>query len=208
MSLFRFLLLCLLFQPAWPAAAADLAVQVSSGKATEGAVVSLHIIGRPTPVPKPRGSYAVSQRNIQFHPFVSLVPVGAIVSFPNFDTVRHHVYSFSPAKLFELKLYAKDQTRTMQFDQAGTVALGCNIHDSMSAFIFVTDTIWSSLTDHGGNVLFRDLPRGRYSIEVWHPYLRGAGNRVSREIDVTAADQHIAIPVTLRAPPMHNMSGY
>ncbi len=73
--------------------------------------------------------------------------VGATVSFPNLDPFRHHVYSFSPAKRFELKLYAKDQTRSVTFDKAGIVAIGCNIHDSMSAFIFVTDTVWTARTD-------------------------------------------------------------
>ena len=76
-----------------------------------------------------RGRFVVSQRNIQFHPFLTIVPVGADVSFPNLDPTKHHVYSFSPAKRFELKLFARDQSRTVHFDKPGVVALGCNIHD-------------------------------------------------------------------------------
>ena len=74
---------------------------------------------------------------MQFHPFVLIVPVGAKVSFPNLDPTRHHVYSFSPAKQFELKLFARDQSRSVVFDKPGVVALGCNIHDAMTAFIVV-----------------------------------------------------------------------
>ncbi|HET6942615.1 MAG TPA: methylamine utilization protein, partial [Sphingomicrobium sp.] len=89
--------------------------------------------------PSTGGTFSVSQRDMQFHPFVLVVPVGAKVSFPNLDPTRHHVYSFSPAKKFELKLFAKDQSRSVVFDKPGVVALGCNIHDAMTAFIYVAD---------------------------------------------------------------------
>ena len=91
----------------------------------------------------------VAQQNLQFQPFLN-VPVGADVSFPNFDPTKHHVYSFSPAKRFELKLFARDQSRTVHFDKAGVVALGCNIHDQMSAFIVVTDSGWTAQTNAPG----------------------------------------------------------
>ena len=96
---------------------------------------------RPRAARAPPGRhYYLRQRQHQFHPFVLVVPVGANVSFPNFDPTRHHVYSFSPAKRFELKLFARDQSRSVRFDKPGVVALGCNIHDQMSAFIDVVDT--------------------------------------------------------------------
>src|SRR5215469_12722398 len=79
--------------------------------------------------------YRMAQDHLQFDPFVLIVPQGATVSFPNLDTVRHQVYSFSPAHPFELKLYGRDQTRTVRFDKTGVIALGCNIHDGMVAFI-------------------------------------------------------------------------
>ena len=80
---------------------------------------------------------------MMFHPFVSVVPVGATVDFPNLDATRHHVYSFSPAKRFDLKLFARDQTRSIRVDKAGVIAIGCNIHDQMSAFLFVSATRWA-----------------------------------------------------------------
>src|SRR5580698_9051090 len=75
--------------------------------------------------------YRMAQQNMQFDPFVLIVPVGADVSFPNLDTVRHHVYSFSTAKTFELKLFGHDETRVVHFDKAGGVQLACHIHHSL-----------------------------------------------------------------------------
>ncbi|MEI9926710.1 MAG: hypothetical protein WDN44_02065 [Sphingomonas sp.] len=86
--------------------------------------MTISLVGRPTPAVQPGGTYTVDQKNIQFHPFVLVVPLNSNVSFPNLDPVRHHVYSFSPAKRFELKLYAREQNRSVRFDKAGVVALG------------------------------------------------------------------------------------
>ena len=112
----------------------------------------------------------------------SVVPVGANVSFPNRDATKHHVYSFSPAKRFELKLFARDQSRSVRFDKPGVVALGCNIHDSMSAFIVVTDSPWTARTDGKGVVQFANAPNAAARLSVWHPYLRAPGNVLARRI--------------------------
>ena len=76
---------------------------------------------------------------------------------------------------FELKLFAKDQSRTVHFDKAGVVALGCNIHDQMSAFIVVTDSAWTARTDGQGMASFDDAPNAPAPVTVWHPYLRARG---------------------------------
>lgn len=165
------------------------------------AVVTVHLIGRSTPGMKAGGSYTVNQKNIQFHPFVLMVPVGSEVSFPNLDPVRHHVYSFSSAKKFELKLYAKEQNRTITFDKPGIVALGCNIHDQMSAFIDVVDTAYAVQTDASGNAVFNGVPPGQISIEVWHPYLRAPGGMLKKQVTLGASGASETMAVTLRAPP-------
>src|SRR3982751_45695 len=142
-----------------PLGAAPLAVRVvdGSGRPVRDAVVAFHPSAGARS-PRPGGHYVVSQKDIQFHPFLTIVPVGADVSFPNFDSTKHHVYSFSAAKRFELKLFARDQSRTVHFDKAGVVALGCNIHDAMTAFIVVTDTAWTARTNGQGMAMFADAP--------------------------------------------------
>jgi plastocyanin len=124
-------------------------------------------------------TYQVAQQNLQFDPFVLVVPVGADVAFPNRDTVRHHVYSFSPTKTFELKLYGQDETRVVHFDKPGIVPLGCNIHDNMVAFIVVVDTPYAAKTDAAGNAVIHGVPAGAQPVKVWHPYLRAPGNALA-----------------------------
>lgn len=197
-----------LLSAAAAAGARPLAVHVvdPSGHPVPNAVVAVRAAGQPARAPVVHGPYVMSQKDLQFHPFVLVVPVGADVSFPNFDATKHHVYSFSPAKKFELKLFAKEQSRTVHFDKAGIVPLGCNIHDQMSASIFVTDSLWTAKTDVRGMVQFPDAPDGAATLTVWHPYLRAPSNSIERPL--APAERSADVVVRLRAPPVQGMSGY
>ncbi|WP_296679589.1 methylamine utilization protein [Novosphingobium sp.] len=156
----------------------------ADGRVLSGAVVSITVAGAPRP--QPRGTYTMSQQNIAFAPHVLIVPVGATVSFPNRDRVRHHAYSFSPAKRFELKLYGRDETKSVTFDRPGVAAIGCNIHDAMSAFVFVTTTPFVAITDGSGRVVIDGVPPGQVSLALWHPSIRAPNNSVSRPAIVAA----------------------
>jgi plastocyanin len=186
--------------PPLPVASVAVTVRAANGKPIANMVVIVRLIGRATPEPRIGGGYAVRQQNIQFNPFLSVVPINADVAFPNLDTVRHQVYSFSPVKRFELKLYAREQNRTVRFDRAGPVSLGCNIHDQMTAFIYVTDSVFTARTDGNGRVVFSGVPAGAVSITVWHPYLRAPGNQVSRQITLGGGANE-SFTVALRPPP-------
>jgi len=183
-----------------PVGAAALSVRVvdSSGRPVRDAVVTLYPSAG-AHAPRPSGRYVVSQQNLQFRPFLSIVPVGADVSFPNFDNTKHHVYSFSAAKRFELKLFARDQSRTVHFDKPGVVALGCNIHDQMSAFIVVTDSAWTARTNAQGIAAFEDAPGGSGRVTVWHPYLRAPGGLMQQAI--APGQRNASFSVRLRPPP-------
>lgn len=186
---------------AGPLSAAPLVVRVvdASGRPVRDAVVTLYPAGNAARAPNAGGRFVVSQKDIQFHPFLTIVPVGANVSFPNLDPTKHHVYSFSPAKRFELKLFAKDQSRTVHFDKPGVVALGCNIHDQMSAFIVVADSVWTARTNAKGMVTFGDAPNSSGSVTVWHPYLRAPGG--SMQQSVSTGQRSANFSVRLRPPP-------
>ncbi len=204
------ILLLATFLAAPVAQARTLSVRVTdaNGKPARDVVVTLRPQGRPSPAPHALTGYSIDQKNTQFHPFISVVPVGATVSFPNFDPFKHHVYSFSPAKPFQLKLFAKDQTRSVTFDRAGIVAVGCNIHDSMSAFIYVTDTALTARTHIDGRASFPDVQSAPYTITLWHPYLSAPGNSVIRRVAAGTSDESENVVVRLRPAPMHNMSAY
>jgi len=191
-----------------PLAAAPFNVRVvdASGHPVRDAVVTLYPAAGVARPAHAGGRYVVAQQNLQFRPFLTVVPVGADVSFPNLDPTKHHVYSFSTAKKFELKLFAKDQSRTVHFDKAGVVALGCNIHDQMSAFIFVTDTAWTARTNAQGMASFPDAPSAPARVAVWHPYLRAPGGQV--EQTMAATQRSMNFQVRLRPPPAMAMTDY
>lgn len=190
------------------AAAADLTVVVKTvaGAPVADAVVTVYPQSGAAPLSANHFNWPmkVSQQNIQFHPFVLIAPVGATVAFPNLDKVRHHVYSFSPAHPFELKLYGTDEERSVRFDKAGVIALGCNIHDQMLAFIKVVDTPYAAKTDASGTVTLHGLPAGTATLKLWRPYLRAPGNEVARMVSLGHGTEVFSVDV--RQPPaMHGM---
>ena len=173
-----------------PATAGDLAISVrdAAGRPVQDAVVTVHpASGVPRGPIRFAWPLRMSQQDIQFQPYVLVVPVGGAVSFPNLDRVRHQVYSFSRGNRFELELYGRDESRTHTFAAAGVAALGCNIHDQMLAYIKVVDTPWAAKTSSSGDVTLTAIPAGGATLRVWHPRLAGRGNEISRPLTITAA---------------------
>ena len=121
----------------------------------------------------------MDQQNKEFVPYVLPVEVGTAVNFPNNDKIKHHVYSFSPAKKFELPLYTTPP-EPMLFDRPGVVALGCNIHDWMVAYIVVVPTPYFTKSSAKGNWQIANVPAGDYDVQVWHPLLRSETGTVQR----------------------------
>ena len=199
-------LIALLMTPslAW---AGDLVVSVrtSAGKPVADAVVMLHPqAGVPKTPIRFAWPYRMAQQKMQFTPFVLVAPVGAEVSFPNLDLILHHVYSFSPAKTFELKLYGHDETRRVRFDRPGVVSLGCNIHDDMSGFIRVVDTPYAAKTDAYGQAVIHDAPAGAGQLVLWHPYLKAARNELAQTVTPAASTLQVKFTADLRTPPMRH----
>jgi plastocyanin len=184
---------------AW-AADVTIIVRTAAGKPVADAVVTLD--GRAkTSSFKPQARYLVEQRDLAFLPHVSVVPTGASVSFPNLDRTQHHVYSFSAAGPFELRLFPRGETRSVRFERPGSIAVGCNIHDQMSAFIRVTDAPFAGVTDHEGRVVLADVEAGAFSLGVWHPQQAKSldGLAVSRAVQIKAdGAQTETIEVALR----------
>jgi plastocyanin len=161
------LLLC--FSLAAPAAPFTVLVKDASGQPLADAVVAVELRGKPARTTTAKAE--MGQRDRQFTPQLLVVQTGTAVSFPNFDTVRHHVYSFSPTKTFEIRLYAGTPAAPVVFDKSGVATLGCNIHDRMSARIIVVDTPLFARTDAKGQATL-DLPAGDHELLLWHASLR------------------------------------
>ena len=172
-----------------------------AGKPLPQAVVSIEPMTGKLPV-QPTPSAQVAQFKRQFVPRVSVVTVGTPVAFPNQDTVRHHVYSFSPTKNFELKLYAGVPVQPVLFDKPGIAVLGCNIHDQMAAWIAVVDTPFYAVTDADGNARVNAVTAGSYRLKVWHPGLPGTSDGVSQPLTVGAANIEKVVRLEIGANPL------
>ncbi len=135
---------------------------------------------------KPAEGVEIAQDRRRFEPAVTVVTVGTAVAFPNRDSVRHHVYSFSPAKTFELKLYAGRPANPVLFDRPGIAVLGCNIHDTMIAWVMVVETPWHGITPAAGTLRL-DAPPGSYRLRVWHPGLPVGAPALDQALEVAAA---------------------
>lgn len=175
--------------PASVALGATLAVHVESadGRVLPGAVVTVHALDNPGRRAPPQRA-VMDQVNRAFDPDLLVIPVGSTIEFPNSDSVSHQIYSFSPAKRFQLPLYRGKPYPPVPFEQPGIVTLGCNIHDAMLAYVLVTDAPWFGRTDSSG-AWDVELPKGNYRVEIWHPRMRDEAADLERRLTVGDTDR-------------------
>jgi plastocyanin len=148
---------------------------------------------------------AVDQVDRQFVPYVKTVFVGARVRFPNSDHIRHQVYSFSPAKKFELPLYAGTEAPPVLFDKPGVVVLGCNIHDWMVGYVYVSETPFFAKTESAGTASIDGMPPGEYTVRIWHPSMEGPEETTARRVTLkadgaTTAEWSLGVKPSFRVP--------
>ena len=167
------MLVCLILPAGALAAKLSANVHAGDGKPLPNAVVvAIPEDGRLPPVNKT--VEVVDQIDKEFVPYVKPVRAGSYVQFPNKDNIRHHVYSFSPPKRFELPLYSGTPAEPVLFDKPGVVKLGCNIHDWMLGYVYVAETPYFGKSGGGGRVELDQLPAGGYQVRVWHPRMQGS----------------------------------
>jgi hypothetical protein len=157
-------------------------VRDASGKPLPNTVVVAVPIDRALPPLRP-GMEIVDQIDKEFVPYVKVVRAGSSVLFPNKDNVRHHVYSFSPAKKFELPLYRGTPAQPQLFETPGIVKLGCNIHDWMIGYVYVAESPYFGKTLKEG-VVDLELAPGRYRVRAWHPRMSEAEAQTVKEVQV------------------------
>lgn len=188
----RSFLTLLVFLASIRAGAATLTVDVRTarGVAMPDAVVYAIREGRESTAPVKRKA-VMDQKNRIFVPHVLPVQTGTAVEFPNSDDIRHQVYSFSKVKKFQLPLYSGMPANPIVFDKPGVAALGCNIHDRMSAYIVVVDTPHFGVTGKEGRVTLSNLSAGKYIVNVWHSEL--GADPVPLTLD--ASDQELVFAV-------------
>ena len=198
--------------------------QAESSRAV-GVVVWLTPLDSHTPLkPFPAGSLKLVQHNKSFEPHLLIVPVGAVVQFPNHDPFFHNVFSLFEGKRFDLGLYEAGSSRNVSFDRPGVSYIFCNIHSEMSAVVIALDTPYYSVSTSKGEIVIPDVPVGRYSMHLWYETaLPETLKTLTREINVTESSSTLGVlQVTAERaasahknkygmdyePPAPNTSGY
>ena len=181
-------------------AAGDLVVNVvdPAGRAVAEVVVTVSPMPA-TAIPPAPAPAVMDQRQLAFAPQVLVVGLGARVDFPNSDSVSHQVYSFSPPKKFQLPLYKGQPHTPVTFDQPGLVVLGCNIHDHMVGYIYVTDASFFGKTDSAGAWRQSALAAGDYRLTVWSPFIDDPAAKLTRTLRVEAKDSTVTLVQLARA---------
>lgn len=190
---FKFLAATTLLLVATHASATTLSVVVhdADGAPLDQAVVTVDAGSVADPA---QSTAVIDQVNRMFVPHVSVVRTGTSVSFPNRDDIRHHLYSFSTAKTFELPLYKGTPAEPVVFDTKGIVTLACNIHDWMLGFVYVTDAPSFVVTGEDGRAKFELPERADYRVTVWHPSL---GPETEGQVSVVPSDGGAALEVRM-----------
>jgi plastocyanin len=170
-------------------------VAVYATPASGDVAAAAHAAGEPKAI--------MDQHDMQFVPHLLVVQTGTEITFPNGDNVSHHVYSFSEAKRFELKLYKGDVYPPVTFDQPGVVVLGCNIHDGMLGYVVVVDTPHFAKTDEQGVARIDGVASGDYVVAAWTPRARPAALPPTQQLTVGDGTVAAQIRITGRLSPAH-----
>lgn len=171
------------------------------GKPLADAVITVHVPGRRARAPaKP---LAVVQEDFSFKPYVTVVPAGAAMLFPNRDRVAHHLRASSSEYTFEFPIYEPGRTPApVLLDQPGTIQLNCLIHTSMRAYVRVVDTPFAVVTDSHGTARFDDLPEGAFEVRGWHPDLILQAPRQEFRAGPTPANLQMKFPLLPQPRPV------
>ena len=188
-----------------PALAANVTVTVTNaaGQPLADAVVYAEPASGPQ-MAKGLAKAEIEQKARKFAPLVSVVQTGAEVSFPNNDTVRHHVYSFSAPKQFDIKLYSGVPGKPVTFDKPGTVVIGCHIHDQMVADVHIVGTPYFGKTDAAGTIKLEGLSNGKYQLKAWHYGLPAGAAPGEQAFTASAAESNASFSLNTRATPVAN----
>jgi plastocyanin len=158
------------------------------------------------PIPPLAGSQiataTIDQKDETFVPFVVVIRTGGTVTFRNGDRIRHHVYSFSPIRQFEFVQPPGDISPPIRFDRPGEAALGCNIHDQMIAYVYVTNAPWAAVTGANGQAMIAAVPAGHYVATVWHPRLKPRSEPPAVAVALATANSALAVTLPV-LPPRH-----
>ncbi len=199
------------------ALAVDIQVESIEGKPLKDMVVYLVPVSAPSAAGQVTAKpIEIHQKDKKFAPYITVVQKGYEAQFKNEDDITHHIYSALGPKRFSFKLRSDDGAKSILFDKAGHVSMGCNIHDWMSGHVLVIDTPFYTQTNAQGIAHINDVPAGQYQLNVWHPQLQSEENRFimpvmlpsSNRVEVKLTAKMAAIPEQKSLDDFEFLEGY
>jgi len=190
-------------QSATPAHAVDAIVTDARGQAVADAVVTaVPAAGNSPPIPAAAApaTHIIDQKNETFIPYIEVFRPGDKVVFHNSDRTRHHAYSFAPARQFEFVLGPGESSPPLQLNQAGVIAVGCNIHDRMITYFYVTEAPYVARSAADGRAHL-DLPPGNFDLRVWHPRQRPGSPDNAQAVGAGDGSKSFAFSLSLLPDP-------
>jgi len=178
----------------------------SAASQAGGVVVWLTPLDSKTSLKPTTGPLKLTQHRKSFEPHILVVPVGAVVQFPNHDPFFHNVFSLFEGKRFDLGLYEAGSSRNVSFDRPGISYIFCNIHAEMSAVVIALETPYYSISNPKGEIVLADVPVGRYAMHVWYETaLPETLKTLTHDINVTAGMSTLGV---LQIPTEHSSTAH
>lgn len=192
-----------------PAGAGDITIMVhdADGAPVTNAIVTLSAADV-QPAPHTSTTTIIDQQHEQFKSLVSLVRPGDKVRFHNSDAVLHHVYSFAPINQFDMLVRPAETTPETLYAAAGIAAIGCNVHDDMRTYVFVTGLPFAAMTGDDGRAKILSAPAGATELSVWHPLAKGRNQTMTSAIVIDSGAQEVTIEIALRPSRRRTPSRY
>ena len=133
----------------------------------KNAIVALLDVPLPADYQVPPSHLTIDNRNCQFQPRVTVLTTGSSIEVVNSDPVVHTVHLYGPFNLNAS--LGPGQSRALgTVKRVGTIAIKCDFHGWMQAFVGVDDHPFHAVSDVDGGFRIHSIPPGSYQLQAWH----------------------------------------
>lgn len=123
----------------------------------------------------------LDQKGCVYAPHVVAAMTGQPVEFRNSDPMLHNIHGL-PFDNREFNFAQQGGAADVRkFPKPEIFKVKCDVHPWMGAWIGVFEHPYFAVTDDGGRFAIKNLPAGKYTLEVWHEGLKGPAVEITVE---------------------------
>jgi hypothetical protein len=120
----------------------------------------------------------IVQEKCTFRPYLQVAAPGAELVIHNKDPLLHNIHAYELVGRARRTLFNVAQPQAGQIDRhklelrrGHIVEIDCDAHNWMSAWVYVSEHPYVTVTGDGGGFRLKDIPAGSYELIAWHPLL-------------------------------------